>query len=168
MADTLPKNTSELLSQIESEWLELMKVVDKLTPTQMTTPDSGGWSPKDNLSHLESWMNYMRESVLNKKPAHEVLGIDAATLAALDEDGENAFLFKRDRDRTVSDVLAGLKSTYKQVVQTLRERPFTDLMKPIKDNDPGGRTVILSVLGNTSEHFAEHRQVIERAFKIKS
>ncbi len=41
MADKLPKNTSELLSEIEREWLELLKVVNKLTPKQMITPDSG-------------------------------------------------------------------------------------------------------------------------------
>ena len=41
MADKLPQNTSELLSEIDREWLELQKVIKKLTPEQMTTPDSG-------------------------------------------------------------------------------------------------------------------------------
>ena len=162
MAKELPKNTSDLLFQIESEWRELLRVVDQLTPKQMITPDSGGWSPKDNLAHLSAWMNIMRDCYLDKKPAHEAMGMDAATYAGLDETGENAVLFERNRGRTVSDVLLDLKRTYAVVVETLRKRPFTDLMKPLRDDDPEKRPVLLSVLGNTSEHFAEHRAIIER------
>ena len=32
MADKLPQNTPELLSEIDREWLELQKVIEKLTP----------------------------------------------------------------------------------------------------------------------------------------
>jgi hypothetical protein len=162
MAEKLPQNTSDLLSQIESEWLALMKVVDKLSPTQMITPDSGGWSPKDNLAHLSAWMNFMRDCYLDKKPAHEALGMDAATYAGLDETGENAVLFERNRGRTASDVLEELKRTYAEVMETLRKIPFADLMKPLRDKNPEKRLVLQSVLGNTSEHFAEHRLTIEK------
>ena len=166
MAEELPQNTSELLSQIDHEWLELLRVVDQLTPKQMITPDSGGWSPKDNLAHLADWMHIMREVHLNKKPAHEVMEMDAAVLAGLNEDGENAILFERNRNRTTAEVLAGLDSTYAKVVEALKKTPFADLMKPIRDNDSEKRPVIMSVLGNTSEHFVEHRRVIERKFKV--
>ena len=162
MADKLPQSTPELLSEIDREWLELQKAIKKLTKEQMTAPDPGGWSPKDNLAHLAAWMHFMHEAHLNKKPAHEVMGMDAATLAGLDEDGENAILFERNRNRTTAEVLAGLDSTYAKVVEALKKTPFADLMKPIRDNDPEKRPVILSVLGNTSEHFAEHRRTIER------
>ena len=165
MADKLPQNTPELLSEIDREWQELQKAIKKITPEQMTAPDPGGWSPKDNLAHLAAWMDFMREAHLNKKPAHEVMGMDAATLAGLDEDGENAILFERNHKRTTAEVLAWLDGTYTEVVETLSKTPFADLMKPIRDNDPEKRLVILSVLGNTSEHFVEHRLIIERKFK---
>ncbi len=168
MADKLPQTTSDLLSQIAPEWSELLKVVDQLTPTQMITPDSGGWSPKDNLTHLAAWMNFMRECYLNKKPANEAMGMDAATYGKLDETGINNVLFERNRDRTVSDVLEGLKGAYAEVVETLRKMPFTDLMRPFKDNDPEKRPVILWVLGNTSEHFAEHRATIEKVIQPRN
>ena len=162
MPDKLPQNMSELLSEIDQEWQELQKAIKKITPEQMTSPDPGGWSPKDNLAHLAAWMHFMREAHLNKKPAHEVLEMDAATLAGLDEDGENAILFERNRKRTTAEVLAWLDSTYAKVMETLKKTPFADLMKPIRDNDPEKRPVIMSVLGNTSEHFVEHRRTIER------
>ena len=165
MADNFPKTTSELLSEIDHEWLALMKVVKKLSPRQMTSPDSGGWSPKDNLAHLAFWMHFMQEASLNKKPAHEVFGVDAATLAGLDEDAENAMIFERDRARSTADVLADLERTYAAVIAALKKVPFADLMKPLSGNNPTKRLVMASVLGNTSEHFAEHRQVIERKLK---
>ena len=55
----VPGNKSELLYVIEREWNLLMDVISKLNETQMTTPDDGGWSPKDNLAHLGEWMNIM-------------------------------------------------------------------------------------------------------------
>jgi hypothetical protein len=164
MADKLPQNTPELLSEIDREWQELQKAIKKLKPEQMTAPDPGGWSPKDNLAHLAAWMHFMCEAHLNKKPAHVVMEMDAATLAGLDEDGENAILFERNRNRTTAEVLAWLDGTHEEVVETLGRLPYADLMKPLRENDPEKRLVILSVLGNTSEHFAEHRRIIERKF----
>ena len=166
MADKLPQNTPELLSEIDREWLELQKAIKKLTPEQMEAPDPGGWSPKDNLAHLAAWMHFMHEAHLNKKPAHEVMGMDAATLAGLNEDEENAMLFERYRNLPTAEVLAWLDGTHEEVVETLGRLSFAELMKPIQDNDPEKRPVILSVLGNTSEHFAEHRRIIERKLNI--
>ena len=48
----IPGSKSELMSAIECEWNLLMGVVGKLGEKKMTAPDSGGWSPKDNLAHL--------------------------------------------------------------------------------------------------------------------
>lgn len=47
-------------------------------------------------------------SRLQRIPPHEVLGIDEALLANLDEDGENEILFQRSRDRSVDEILAML------------------------------------------------------------
>ena len=44
MTDKLPQNTPELLSEIDREWLELQKVIKKLTEEQMTAPEPGGWA----------------------------------------------------------------------------------------------------------------------------
>jgi hypothetical protein len=52
----VPGSKSELISAIEREWKSLMDVVAKLAEVRMTTPDAGGWSPKDNLAHLAEWL----------------------------------------------------------------------------------------------------------------
>ena len=55
----MPKDKPELMSAIEREWKLLMNVAEKLTDEQMTTPDEGGWSPKDNFAHLSEWMKVL-------------------------------------------------------------------------------------------------------------
>ncbi len=164
---TLPQNLDELLATIEREWKALMEVVNRLTPEQMTTPDSGGWSPKDNLAHLSAWMDFLLKSHLGGMPAHLALGIEEQKHKELDEDGENAILFERNRNRSTDDVLNELRITYNETIKTLETMDFQNLMKPFKWNDPKSPLIIELVLGNTSEHFAEHRITIERAFNAK-
>lgn len=162
MADARPKNTSELLARIEEEWQALIRVVDRLTPEQMIRRDAGGWSPKDNLAHLAAWMNYMIRSYVHKMPAAEAMGIDPAKWKELDENGINAVLFERNRDLPAAQVLGTLKSTYAGVVSDLRGAPFADLMQRTRPENPDSGLVIDFVLGNTSDHFLEHRRNIEK------
>ncbi len=162
MSTSLPRSMPELLALIEGEWTALQQVVSRLSPQQMTTPDAGGWSPKDNLAHLTVWMQYMKDAYLHKMPAHEAMGIPAEKLKDLDEDGENAIFFERNKDRSTADVLDGLKATYADVMKTLAVMSFEDLMKPLRESGPDKRLVIEGVLGNTSDHFREHRLTIEK------
>ncbi len=163
MSSTLPQSTSELLGLIDQEWNVLMKVVDRLTAQQMTTPDAGGWSPKDNLAHLATWMRYMKDSYLNKVPGYQAMGIEEAKFKQLNDDGINAILFERNRDRSAADVLDGLKSAYADVVKTLKGIPCPELMKPLRASGPDKRLVLDAVVANTSDHFREHRLTIEKA-----
>ncbi|MGA7194620.1 MAG: ClbS/DfsB family four-helix bundle protein [Anaerolineales bacterium] len=159
-----PKDKEDLMLGIDREWTALMRLIESLTPEQMTTPDSGGWSPKDNLAHLSAWMNFMLASELGGVPAHTVLGIDEQKLKGMSEDEENAVIFERNRARSIDNILTEIKSTYKETVKTLNNTSFSNLMKPLND-DPSQRPLLEGVLGNTSEHFAEHREYIERAVK---
>ena len=161
MAHSIPENTTELLALVDREWRALMQVVDQLTPEQMTTPDAGGWSPKDNLAHLAAWMRVLKDAYLVRMPEHQALGIEAERFKQLDTNGINAVLFERNRNRTTAEVLSGLKSTYADVVQALQDVPYADLMKPMSANGP--ELLIDEVLWNTSDHFREHREMIEKA-----
>ena len=42
---------------------------------------------------------------------------------------------------------------------------FDDLMKPRHADDPEKRPILMWVLGDTTEHFLEHRETIEKAIK---
>lgn len=162
MAEARAKDTDELLAVIDAEWRALMQLVERLTPEQMTRRDAGGWSPKDNLAHLASWMNYMQRAYVHQMPSAEAMGIEADRWQQLDENGINAVLFERHRDLPAAQVLDMLKSTYAAVVADLQAVPFADLSRVVRQGSDGPLTVLDLVLGNTSDHFLEHRTNIEK------
>ncbi len=160
--ETLPKSKAELMSLIEREWSALMDVVEQLSPEQMLTPDEGGWSPKDNLAHLAVWMNILLGYHMDQRPGHEVAGILSEMAANLDIDEGNAIFFKRYRHHPIDRVLEELKGTYEKVHTRLESMSYEDLMKPRRADDPEKRPILYSILGDTSEHFEEHRKTIAK------
>jgi hypothetical protein len=159
----MPGNKAELMSAMEHEWNRLMNVVTKLEQSdQMLTPDEGGWSPKDNLSHISEWMNILMGYHMGRRPPHEVLGVSENVTKDWDLDVINAMLFERNRDRTTEDVLNELKRVYDELLIKLEGTSFEVLLMPRHADDPQKRPLLLSVLGNTTAHFEEHRITIEK------
>jgi hypothetical protein len=161
---TLPNSTSELLNNIDQEWTALMHVVNQLTPDQMTTPDAGGWSPKDNLAHLTEWLKILLGYHMDKRSPYEVVGVAPDVTKDWDMDVMNNILFERSRLRSSKDVLDELKRVYAEVVARLQATPFDELMEPRHPDDPEQQPLLNWVLGNTSGHFSEHRANIEKCF----
>ena len=161
-----------LLKSIQREWEALLSVVERLSPEQMITPDSGGWSPKDNLAHLAEWMKVLLGYHIEKRPPHEVLGMPEEIVKdwdlAIGDDEEtviNPALFERNKDRPAAEVLAELKKTYAELITRLEGMYFEELMKPRRAEDPQKRPLVLWILGETTEHFAEHRATIEKILR---
>jgi len=159
----VPGNKSELMTAIKREWNMLMDVVAKLEKAnKLTAPDEGGWSPKDNLAHLAEWMNAMMGYHMERRPSHEVLGVSEEVTKDWDFNIINPVLFERNKDRSIKDVLDGLKRTYETLVKKLEATSFEDLLKPRHADDPEKRPLLMWVLGDTTEHFEEHRATIEK------
>ena len=74
----------------------------------------------------------------------------------------NPVLFERNRNQSVEDVLNELRRAYAELVEKLDSTPFEELLKPRRADDPEKRPLLLWVLGDTLEHFAEHRATIEK------
>ena len=159
----VPGNKHELMSVIDREWGLLMEVVSRLDEKKMTTPDVGGWSPKDNLAHLAEWMNVLLGYHMERRPSHEVLGVAENVVKGWDMEVINPVLFERNKDRSMEDVLAWLKKVYAEMLTKLESMTFEDLLVPRHDDDPEKRPLLLWVVGDTSDHFAEHRATIEKS-----
>ena len=153
---------SALLNGIRREWEALMAAVDRLSPVQMTTPDAGGWSPKDNLAHLGAWFQALLGYHMDHKSAEEVLGIPKELAEHFDFNRVNAFLVERSRERPADAVLTELKEKYAEVMARLEAMPFETLLQPRFPDDPRKRPLLNWVLGNTSAHIQEHRLTIEK------
>ena len=159
----VPGSKDELMSEIRREWKLLMEVVDRLDEQKMTTPDEGGWSPKDNLAHLSEWMNSLMGYHMDKRPPEEVMGLTKEQAEGWDMEIINPVLFERNKNRPIAEVLERLKQTYERLLAKLDAMSFEDLLKPrYPGEDPEKRPLLMWVLGDTTEHFAEHREVIER------
>lgn len=158
----VPGSKSELMSVIKREWSLLMDVVAKLDDTKMTTHDAGGWSPKDNLAHLAEWMNVMMGYHMERRPSHEVLGVSEDVTKGWDMEVINPVLFERNKERSIEDVLARLKQVYADVIGKLDAMSFEDLLAPRHADDPQKRPLLMWVIGDTSDHFSEHRATIEK------
>jgi len=161
----MPKDKPELISAIEREWNLLINVAENLTDKQMTTPDEGGWSPKDNLAHLSEWMKVLMGYHMDHRPSHEVLGVSEDVVKGWDMEVINPVLFERNHNRSRQDVLVELKQVYGQLIAKLESMTFEDFMKPRHADDPEKRPLVLWILGDTAEHFSEHRETIEKAIK---
>lgn len=159
----VPGSKAELISAIKREWNALMDVVAKLEAAQkITTPDEGGWSPKDNLAHLSEWMNSVMGYHMDKRPPHEVMRIPEEAAKGWNMEIINPILFERNKNRSLEEVKNELKQTYEKVLAKLDAMSFDDLMKPRHASDPEKRPLLMWVIGDTSDHFAEHRQTMER------
>ncbi len=159
----IPKSKPELMSAIEREWELLMVVIGQLTETQMTTPDAGGWSPKDNLAHLTEWMKILMGYHMDNRPSHEVLGLSPEAVKDWDFNVINVLLFEKNHSRTADNVIGDLKQVYSQLFAKLDSMTFEDYMKPRHADDPEKRPLLGWILGDTTEHFMEHRETIEKA-----
>ncbi|MCE9647183.1 MAG: ClbS/DfsB family four-helix bundle protein [Chloroflexi bacterium] len=161
----LPRDKPELMSAIDREWKLLMDVVGKLTDQQMTAPDPGGWSPKDNLAHLTEWMKILMGYHMDHRPDYEVLNVSPEVTRDWDMEIINPVLFERNRDRSKQDVLDELHQVYGQLTARLESMTFEDVMRPRDPDDPEKRPLVLWILGDSSSHFLEHRETIEKTLK---
>ena len=158
-----PTTKEELLSHIAREWDLLLSLVAKLDERQMSTPDSGGWTPKDNLAHITEWLKILLGYHMDNRPSHEVIGVTPDVTENWDFDAINKIMLERNRDRSVEDVLDELKREYAHVMDRLKSTPFEELLKARHPEDPQSSPLLSSVIGDTYEHFAEHRETMEKA-----
>jgi hypothetical protein len=159
----MPGTKEELMSAIEHEWSLLIKLADSLTDEQMTEPDEGGWSPKDNLAHLTEWMNILMGYHMDKRPYYDAVGVAQSELPEWSVEAVNPLLFNRNRSRPRSEVMDHLKRVYALLIEKLEETAFEALLQPRHADRPD--PLLLWVLGDTVEHFQEHRETIERGIK---
>jgi hypothetical protein len=158
--ESTPQSKAELVAQVTREWDALQAAIAGLSEEQLSASVDGGWSIKDNLAHIAAWEQYMLAAVLQGQTAAQALGVAPETLQGLDDNGINEILYRRNRDLPLPAVLDAAHLAHEQVMQTLARTPFEELLKPFKPDRPD--PVLEWVIGNTYDHYREHRLYIQR------
>lgn len=98
---------------------------------------------------------------MDGRPPYSVLDVPPEVTADWDMDVINPVIFERNRWFPADKVQQELRHVYEELIVKLKSTPFEDLMKP-HHLDPERRPLLAWVLGDTTEHFAEHRATIEK------
>jgi hypothetical protein len=102
---------------------------------------------------------------MDKRPSHEVVNVSEEITKDWDYLVINEVLFERNKNRPREEVMGMLKQACVKLAAKLESTSFDTLMEQRYEDDPYKMPLLAFVLGNTTEHFQEHRETIEREFK---
>lgn len=148
----------EILKRIQEEREALEAALAGLTPEQMTAAGAmGEWSVKDILGHIAMWESrlvtilYSNERGIPPKMLHGQATVDKV----------NAESFAEQRERPLERVLADYSAVHTQLLKRLDTPTDRDLSDPRRFKWMEGEPLEKLVAGDTFEHYAEHRAMIE-------
>jgi hypothetical protein len=159
--DKIP-NKTKILAGIHTEWELLERLVNPLSEEQMLTPGvEGQWSVGDILAHISAWEKFLLDRIsaaLTGSPLQypPILNWD-------DVHAFNAHIFTENQGRPLSSVILEFRSLYHGVLTVLEALDDEALSRPLPwDWSQENLTVWQIVIANTSDHYQEHRQSIEK------
>jgi len=152
----------ELLAKIETEWTAFVLLISKISSEKMRIPAFGGWSVKDILAHTAAWERFMCLHYIHNQPAYEALQMDSEEFNSLDEDGLNARLYERYRDRSLTEIRAMSHECHEQVLRDMDGMSFETMIASRVGGERPGELLLAGIAANTYEHYREHRESIEK------
>jgi hypothetical protein len=160
---------AELLERTRREYAALEDAIGGLTEAQLTAPLDGDWSIKDMLAHLAAWQQILLRFHIGRQPFSEAAPHIAVDYQTSDVDTINAALFQRDRALPLADVLDTFRRSHQQTLATIEAMSEADLFRqytpPGRDAADGGQ-LINWIVGDTYEHYMEHRATIEKVSSV--
>ncbi len=158
---TKPKGKAELLQRIRVSRAALEKTLSNLNDAQMTTQGPrGAWSVKDHLAHLAIWEQMLIE-IVQGRFGNAALQMDEQEFLAKNLDELNAIIYRRNKDRSLADVRRAFKESHERILAALDELNDAGLARPAFADDPTARLLLDKIIGDTYEHYAEHRGWIQ-------
>ncbi len=152
-------NKEELLEKIKQERYLLEETLSKLSQSDMNIPAfESGWTAKDILAHILSWEQLMVKWIgmaLNGETPNDRPQSDEIINAM------NAEIFANNQNRDLLGILQEFKTSHQQALEVIEGLSEGQLNDPALAPWRQGRPLWLLVMGNTWEHYMEHRQDIE-------
>jgi hypothetical protein len=154
-----PADKQELLERIQREWNPLFQMVQKPGPEQASRPGMSGWSVKDNLAHLAAWEQMMLRSYLEASRSTNCWKWMRLSLTS-GRRRINGCSMKGTRISAGTSA-ERLRTKPRRGDRNAREDAFEEPSPVRYPDDPEQRPMLDWVIGNTYEHYREHRRYIE-------
>jgi hypothetical protein len=158
---------AELEAAIQRTWAALHAALQRLTDEQMTQlRDAQGWTVKDHLYHLASWERTV-VYLLQNRPRHEAMGIDAALFQAGPVDAINAAVYQQGKNLSLGEVRTQFQEVHWHLLELLGLLSDAELQRPLRSylpDEPGegdGPPAIQVIQNNSCDHYVEHQGWIE-------
>jgi hypothetical protein len=159
-----PTSKAELLGRIRREHAALEQRIARLSDHQMLVPVEHDWSVKDLLAHITAWEQVTLLVHLANQPFHEVIDLPGVRYGVDNVDTINDAFYRRDKDKPLPQVRAAFDHSYDQIVAAIESldeaRLFEHYVPRGREGSAGGQ-LIEWVVGDTYEHYQEHRLTIE-------
>lgn len=165
-----PRDVTTLVARIRGAYGAVEQAVGGLSDEQLTAPGSGDdWSIKDHLAHLAAWRRSLI-ALLEGGDRDAAIGLDqraaGETVNTSDIDDLNAFLYRRNHNRALAEVLADFRQAQERVLAILGQMSDADLEKPYSRYQPqaaasNDQPVVGWIIGNTYGHDEEHLATIQ-------
>jgi len=160
-----PASKEQLLVAAQTERAALEKLLDPLTPKEMTTVSRvTKWSIKDVLAHLLEWeqmcLGWYQAGLRGKTPAVPAEGFNWAQLPAL-----NKRIYDRYHNLPLEQVLKASQASYRQMLRTLQGISEAELFTPGRYPWTGKNTLAAYFIGATSSHYLWARKLARKGLK---
>jgi len=162
MVKNKPVSKHEMLVLIRKERQALEALVKTLSAEQLVRPTLDNHRcVKDILAHITAWeqrmLQWIDESYRGEVPQRPAPGMPWDDL-----DGLNEQIYLQNKDRPTAEVAAEFDNSYRQVLKTVEDMPEQDLVDGERFAWRRGDPMWNMVAANTSDHYREHREEIEK------
>jgi uncharacterized damage-inducible protein DinB len=154
--DGNPRTVAELHNRIAVSRGALEQATASMSDEEFAAA-SDGWSAKDHLAHVAAWERRLLGEIQGDDEAAS-FGLDVNDAA--DTDTLNAMLYARHRDDSPATVRAEFRAAAEAVRAAFAELSDTDLMRPVRPDDPAVDTLVDLIAWDTFKHYPDHTAAI--------
>lgn len=163
---TAPASKADLMNQINEAWTTYTGALAGIDPDQALVPGDDGWSVRDEVAHVSAWERSLL-ALLKGESRAEAIGFTPDEYESADIHQMNARIKADAADLSLAEAVARAEATHADLLAVLEPLTWDDLQRPYShylpdtkaDEDP---PVLGWVLGDTTEHYAEHLANLER------
>jgi hypothetical protein len=159
------RTKGELLEEIRTEWELLEALLLEVDEGQMLdTSAQDGWSVKDILAHITYWERLALDRLYAARDGRKM---QIELVGSWDVDQLNAQTYATNKDRPLDEVLAQAQEVHNELTDGLEASAAAFIEGPLPFDWAEGTPVWKFVEENTSEHYKEHRETLEKWIEMQ-